>query len=92
MKYLPLAPTEYDQRYQTELNTIITEIDAEMMKLNVANFLVSRTDASGNIDQTGAIVLQSPDGTFYKLTVANGGAISGSAVSKDQTSNPYVTS
>jgi len=76
-----LAPTEYDQTYQTELNTIITELDDNMMKLNVANFL---------IDQTGAIVLQSPDGTFYKLSVANGGAISGTAVTTGQTSNPYA--
>ena len=82
MKSPALAPTEYDQRYQTELNTIITELDDNMMKLNVANFL---------IDQTGAIVLQSPDGTFYKLSVANGGAISGTAVTTGQTSNPYVT-
>ena len=91
MKYLPLAPTEYDQRYQTELNTIITEIDANMMKLNVANFLVSRTDASGNIDQTGAIVLQSPNGTFYKLEVADNGTFSTSVMNTDQSSNPYVT-
>ena len=82
MKSPALAPTEYDQTYQTELNTIITELDDNMMKLNVANFL---------IDQTGAIVLQSPDGTFYKLSVANGGAISGTAVTTGQTSNPYVT-
>ena len=91
MKYLPLAPTEYDQRYQTELNTIITEIDANMLKLNVANFLVSRTDASGNIEQTGALVLQSPDGTFYKLEVADNGTFSTSEMSTDQSSNPYVT-
>ena len=91
MKSPALAPTEYDQRYQTELNTIITELDDNMMKLNTVNFLSSRTDSSGNIDQTGAVVLQSPDGTFYKLTVANGGAISGVAVTTDQTSNPYVT-
>jgi hypothetical protein len=91
MKYLPLAPTEYDQRYQTELNTIITEIDANMLKLDGANFLSSRTDSSGDIDQTGAIVLQSPDGTHYKLKVANGGGISGTAVTTDQTLNPYVT-
>ena len=81
MKSPALAPTEYDQRYQTELNTIISELDDNMMKLNVANFL---------IDQTGAIVLQSPDGTFYKLSVANGGAISGTAVTTGQTSNPYA--
>ena len=82
MKSPALAPTEYDQRYQTELNTIITELDDNMLKLNAVNFL---------IDQTGAIVLQSPDGTFYKLSVANGGAISGTAVTTSQTSNPYVT-
>ena len=81
MKSPALAPTEYDQTYQTELNTIISELDDNMMKLNVANFL---------IDQTGAIVLQSPDGTFYKLSVANGGAISGTAVTTGQTSNPYA--
>jgi len=91
MKYLPLAPTEYDQRYQTELNTIITDLDANMLKLDGANFLSSRTDSSGNIDQTGAIVLQSPDGTHYKLKVANGGAVSSSAISSEQSSNPYVT-
>ena len=82
MKSPALAPQDYDQTYQTELNTIISELDDNMMKLNVANFL---------IDQTGAIVLQSPDGTFYKLSVANGGAISGTAVTTGQTSNPYVT-
>ena len=81
MKSPALAPTEYNQTYQTELNTIISELDDNMMKLNVANFL---------IDQTGAIVLQSPDGTFYKLSVANGGAISGTAVTTGQTSNPYA--
>ena len=91
MKSPALAPTEYDQRYQTELNTIISELDDNMMKLDKVNFLNSRTDSSGNIDQTGAIVLQSPDGTFYKLTVANGGGISGTAVTTGQTSNPYVT-
>ena len=90
MKNLPLAPTEYDQRYQTELNTIINEIEESMLKLDQANYLTSRTDSSGNIDQTGAIILQSPDGTFYKLTVANGGGISGTAVSTDQSSNPYA--
>ena len=81
MKSPALAPQDYDQTYQTELNTIISELDDNMIKLNVANFL---------IDQTGAIVLQSPDGTFYKLSVANGGAISGTAVTTGQTSNPYA--
>ena len=90
MKYLPLAPTEYNQTYQTELNTIITELDESMLKLNTVNFLSSRTDSSGNIDPTGAIVIQSPDGTFYKLTVANGGAVSGVAITTGQSSNPYA--
>jgi len=91
MKSPALAPGEYDQRYQTELNTIITELDDNMMKLDKVNFLSSRTDSSGNIDQTGAVVLQSPDGTHYKLQVANGGAVSASAITTDQSSNPYVT-
>ena len=90
MKNIPIAPEGYDQRYQTELNTIIKELDDSMLKLDRANYLSSRTDSSGNIDQTGAIILQSPDGTFYKLTVANGGGISGTAVSTDQSSNPYA--
>ena len=90
MKNIPIAPEGYDQRYQTELNTIIKELDDSMLKLDRANYLSSRTDSSGNIDQTGAIILQSPDGTFYKLTVANGGGISGTPVSADQSSNPYV--
>jgi len=91
MKYLPLAPVEYNQTYQTELNTIVTELEQNMMKLDVANFLVGRTDSSGNIEQTGALVLQSPNGTFYKLAVANNGDISTSVMSTDQSSNPYVT-
>ena len=90
MKYVPLAPEGYDQRYQTELNTIKSELDASMMKLDTVNYLSSTTDSSGDIEQTGAIVLQSPDGTFYKLQVANGGTLSTSAVTTDQTSNPYV--
>ena len=90
MKSPTLAPEEYDQRYQTELNTIITELDDSMMKLNTVNFLSSRTDSSGNIDPTGAIVIQSPDGTFYKLTVANGGAVTGVAITTEQSSNPYA--
>ena len=91
MKDPALAPTEYDQRYQTELNTIITELDDNTMKLDQVNFLSSRTDSSGNIDQTGAVVLQSPDGTHYKLKVANGGAVSASAITTSQSSNPYVS-
>ena len=90
MRSLPLAPTEYDQTYQTELNTIINELEDSMMKLDKANYLTSRTDSSGNIDQTGAIILQSPDGTFYKLVVANGGGVSGTAVTTDQSTNPYA--
>ena len=90
MRYIPLAPEEYDQRYQTELNTIITELDASMLKLDSVNYLSSKTDSSGDIEQTGGLVLQSPDGTFYKLQVANGGGLSASAVTTDQTSNPYV--
>ena len=90
MKSPALAPSEYDQRYQTELNTLISELDDNMMKLNAVNYLSSRTDSSGNIDQTGAVVIQSPDGTFYKLTVADGGAVSGVAITTGQSSNPYA--
>ena len=90
MKSPTLAPQEYDQTYQTELNTIISELDDNTMKLNVVNFLSSRTDSSGNIDPTGAVVIQSPDGTFYKLTVANGGAVTGVAITTGQSSNPYA--
>jgi hypothetical protein len=90
MKSPALAPSEYDQRYQTELNTLISELDDNMMKLNAVNYLSSRTDSSGDIDQTGAVVIQSPDGTFYKLTVADGGGVSGVAITTGQSSNPYA--
>ena len=91
MKNLPEPPGDYDQTYQAELNKILVELDENMLKLDQANYLASRTNSAGNIENTGAIVLQSPDGTLYKLTVANGGAVSGSAVTTDQTTNPYVT-
>ena len=79
MKNLPLAPSDYDQRYQTELNTILTELDEIAVKLDKDNFVID-----------GGIVLRSPDGTFYKLEVANGGTLSTSAVTTEQSSNPYV--
>tara|TARA_Y100000310_G_scaffold147976_1_gene147249 strand:+ start:538 stop:777 length:240 start_codon:yes stop_codon:yes gene_type:complete len=79
MKNLPLAPSDYDQRYQTELNTILTELDEIAVKLDKDNFVID-----------GGIVLRSPDGTFYKLEVANGGGLSTSAVTTEQSSNPYV--
>ena len=41
MKSIPIAPEGYDQSYQTELNTIITEIEESMLKLDKANFLTS---------------------------------------------------
>ena len=90
MKSPALAPSEYDQRYQTELNTLISELDDNMMKLNAVNYLSSRTDSSGDIDQTGAVVIQSPDGTFYKLTVDDDGVVSGVAITTGQSSNPYA--
>lgn len=79
MKSLPLAPSDYNQRYQTEVNTILTELDEIVVKLDQDNFIVD-----------GGIVLESPDGTLYKLQVANGGALSATSVTKEQTSNPYV--
>ena len=79
MKTLPLAPGDYDQRYQTEVNAILTELDEIVVKLDRDNFIVD-----------GSIVLRSPDGTLYKLQVANGGALSATAVTKEQTSHPYV--
>lgn len=79
MKNLPLAPSDYDQRYQTEVNAILTELDEIVVKLDKDNFVID-----------GGIVLRSPDGTFYKLEVANGGTLSTSAVTTEQSSNPYV--
>lgn len=76
---IPLAPLEYDQRFQTDLNEAVNELDENTLKLDQDNFIV-----------TGSIVLQSPDGTLYKLQVANGGALSATAVTTEQTSNPYV--
>ena len=90
MRNLPDPPSDYDQTYQTELNRILTEIEESMVKLDGANYLTSTTDSSGNVAQIGSIILQSPDGTFYKLTVANGGAVTGTAVTTGQTTNPYV--
>ena len=79
MKNLPLAPSDYDQRYQTEVNAKLTELDEIVVKLDKDNFVID-----------GGIVLRSPDGTFYKLEVANGGTLSTSAVTTEQSSNPYV--
>ncbi len=44
-----------------------------------------------------ALCLRSPDGTWYKLTVSDGGTISSSSIQQNsageptQTSNPYAT-
>ena len=76
---LPLAPSEYDQQFQTDLNEAVNELDGNTLKLDQDNFIVN-----------GGIVLRSPDGTLYKLQVANGGALSATSVTTEQTSNPYA--
>ena len=84
MKALPLPPEEYTQEYFAKMRDQLINEDSLKMRRDQDNFI-----------QTGSVCLQSPDGSWFKITVDNSGTLSASAVTVDseyrprQTTNPY---
>ncbi len=83
-KPLPNPPREYTPEYMYDLASLV--IDEESVTL--------KTDRD-NVMEQGSIILRSPNGSFYKITVSDAGALSATSVttvsSRPVTStNPYV--
>jgi hypothetical protein len=83
-KPLPNPPEEYSKTYMFDLASLV--IDEESVSV--------KTDRDNVLDK-GSIVIRSPDGSYFKIVVANDGTLSASAVttvdSRPVTStNPYV--
>lgn len=85
MKSLPLPPEEYSAEYFSLMRDELMRDDKMKLTLDVDNFV-----------DTGSLCIQSPDGSWFKISVSNGGTLSAVAVTVDsdgnpkQTSNPYV--
>ena len=83
-KPLPNPPEEYDKTYMFDLASLV--IDEESVSV--------KTDRDNVLDK-GSIVIRSPNGSYFRIVVADNGTLSASAVttvdSRPVTStNPYV--
>jgi len=83
-KPLPNPPDEYSKNYMFDLASLV--IDEESVSC--------KTDRDNVLDK-GSIVLRSPNGSYFRIVVADNGTLSASAVttvdSRPVTStNPYV--
>ena len=84
-KPLPNPPVEYEPKYMYDLSSLIISEEAITCKTS-----------RDNVFDTGSIILRSPDGSYFKIVVANDGALTATAVTtvanRPVTStNPYVT-
>ena len=83
-KPLPNPPDEYDRTYMFDLASLV--IDEESVSL--------KTDRDNVLDK-GSIILRSPDGSYFKLVVADNGTLTATAVTTVDnrpvtSTNPYV--
>ena len=86
---LPPVINEYKPSVQTILQNELEKADEQNIKLDKDNFLT-----------TGSLCLQSADGTWFRLTVSDAGALSASELTGTQidsdgrpviaSTNPYV--
>jgi|TARA_R110000823_G_scaffold231891_3_gene358485 hypothetical protein len=83
-KPLPNPPDEYDKTYMFDLASLV--IDEESVSV--------KTDRDNVLDK-GSLVLRSPNGSYFKIVVADNGALAASAVTTVDnrpvtSTNPYV--
>ena len=83
-KPLPNPPVEYEPKYMYDLSSLIISEEAITCKTS-----------RDNVFDTGSVILRSPDGHYFKIVVANDGALTATAVTtvanRPVTStNPYV--
>ena len=84
-KPLPNPPTQYEPKYMYDLSSLIISEEAITCKTS-----------RDNVFDTGSIILRSPNGNYFKIVVANDGALTATAVTtvanRPVTStNPYVS-
>lgn len=83
-KPLPNPPDEYQKTYMFDLASLV--IDEESVSC--------KTDRDNVLDK-GSIVLRSPNGSYFRIVVADNGTLSASAVTTVDnrpvtSTNPYV--
>ena len=83
-KPLPNPPAQYEPEYMYDLSSLIISEEAITVKTS-----------RDNVFDTGSVVLRSPDGSYFKIVVANDGALTATAVTTVAnrpitTFNPYV--
>ena len=85
MIQLPNPPEKYDPEYISRMREELQATDEEGLKKTIDNVI-----------DTGALILKSPDGSYFKLKVDNSGTLGTDSVSVDSqyrpkaSSNPYA--
>ena len=84
-KPLPNPPTQYEPEYMYDLSSLIITEEAITCKTS-----------RDNVFDTGSVILRSPNGSYFKIVVANDGALTATAVttvaeSPVTSTNPYVS-
>ena len=84
-KPLPNPPVEYEPKYMYDLSSLIISEEAITCKTS-----------RDNVFDTGSVILRSPNGSYFKIVVANDGALTATAVttvaeSPVTSTNPYVS-
>jgi hypothetical protein len=67
---LPLPPDRYDRSYMSRL----------LMELNKREINTRKNDTDVEIAGAQRLILSSPDGTRWSITVSNAGAISATSI------------
>jgi hypothetical protein len=83
-KPLPNPPDEYEKKYMFDLASLVIDEESTTLKVD-----------RDNIMDKGSIILRSPNGSFFRVVVADNGTLSATAVAtvsnRPVTSvNPYV--
>lgn len=83
-KPLPNPPVEYSPVYMFDLASLVIDEEAVTAKID-----------RDNVFDRGCVILKSPDGSFFKIEVANNGTLSATAVTTVNnlpvtSTNPYV--
>jgi len=83
-KPLPNPPAQYEPEYMYDLSSLIISEEAITCKTS-----------RDNVFDTGSVVLRSPNGSYFKIVVANDGTLSATAVTTVgnrpiTSTNPYA--
>ena len=80
---LPNPPPEYDQQYFFDMASIVKVESEKSMKIDSDNTLK---------DKTGAIIFQSPNGKYWRITISDVGALGTSEITTlDDSGNTVIS-